>query len=78
MAFLALLAGGDSVEDESSPESDDPEVEGVGVDGFPMVRVGATVEETIPVVTVISPTKKVVGMFDDDDAIALKEIFINF
>ena len=26
----------------------------------------------------ISPTKKVVGMFDYDDAIALKEIFTNF
>ena len=34
LAFLALLAGGDSVEDESSPEGDDPEGEYVGVGGF--------------------------------------------
>ena len=66
LVFLALLAGGDLVEDESSSEGDDPEGEDVGVGGLSIVRVGATVEVTIPVVTVMSPTKKVVGIFGDD------------
>ena len=76
--FLSRLAGGDSVEDESPSEDDDSEGVWVGVCGFWAVKVGATVEVVTPVVTVISPTKKVVvGMFDDDDAIALDFLYKN-